>query len=423
MMPTIDRLTPDQASHLAAWAERWCAIGWRTGPASRDRFERAARRCYAYAGVPWPGRLIWVSSPLELALAGPVAALVLRLQALDRLDDPLRLDITRTTVDALGAVTGVAPWGQMHPTLAATLDGATGGGLEIDPVGVGQRDFVRISDVRDAALAGVLHDSVGQRVIDAARLPLALALRQTLPDDVADVLRLALGERVAAATGRATTCRADDDRAPTHGGPPGAALQESVRMAIRRGACGALRSGSALWRADIMVRETVAQAIRVVWREHGEGQFACGGPGASPVVSSFLREVCGLRLPDDLWDRARALEEIAESVAWWYPHREFVLACGHPAMIHREPTPALVRQSAHAHQLHYPSGPAMAWSDGWGVHALHGKLIPFWQRHVLEAPSRITAIEILAEEDPQMVRLMLDRHGHRPFFEALAGAP
>ena len=38
-------------------------------PADRARFEAAAQDCYRHAGIPWPGVVAWVPSPVVLALA------------------------------------------------------------------------------------------------------------------------------------------------------------------------------------------------------------------------------------------------------------------------------------------------------------------------------------------------------------------
>src|SRR4051794_17783441 len=65
----IDTLTPDQSARIDEWADRWIAVGLRTGRADRERFEAAMRDCYGFAGLEWPGAVVWVPSPLVLALA------------------------------------------------------------------------------------------------------------------------------------------------------------------------------------------------------------------------------------------------------------------------------------------------------------------------------------------------------------------
>jgi hypothetical protein len=50
------------------------------GEAHRLVFEEAARECYELARIPWHGNVVWVSSPLALAITAPAAALLLTLR-------------------------------------------------------------------------------------------------------------------------------------------------------------------------------------------------------------------------------------------------------------------------------------------------------------------------------------------------------
>lgn len=82
MVTRVDMLTYEQEARLpellARWAERRIAVGTCTEPADWAAFEDGARRCYEYAGVPWPGRVVRVSSPLVMAFAAPIAGVLLR---------------------------------------------------------------------------------------------------------------------------------------------------------------------------------------------------------------------------------------------------------------------------------------------------------------------------------------------------------
>jgi len=50
-----------------------------------------------------------------------------------------------------------------------------------------------------------------------------------------------------------------------------------------------------------------------------------------PAYFSFLRQVCGLELPGDLWAREAALARAEAAAGWWWPHRRFVMVCERPA--------------------------------------------------------------------------------------------
>src|SRR4051795_5078832 len=74
MSTRITTLTSEQRERMTEWADRWIDIGLRTGPADRERFEAAVRKCYGFVDIPWHGNVVWVSSPLVGALAAPIAA-------------------------------------------------------------------------------------------------------------------------------------------------------------------------------------------------------------------------------------------------------------------------------------------------------------------------------------------------------------
>jgi hypothetical protein len=59
--------------------------------------------------------------------------------------------------------------------------------------------------------------------------------------------------------------------------------------------------------------------------------------------------------------------------------------------------------------VHSETGPALAWADGYTLHAIHGVRVP---AHVVEAPQTITVDQIRDEENVELRRVMLDRYGH-----------
>jgi hypothetical protein len=113
---------------------------------------------------------------------------------------------------------------------------------------------------------------------------------------------------------------------------------------------------------------------------------------------SFFTEVCDLSLGVGLDAKACAFQGTIESACWWYPHKDFVMACERPVMIHRDAEG----------RWHDESGPAIAWPDGWGVHAIHGVRVP---ADVVEQPSSITVDRIEAERNAEVRRVMIQRIG------------
>jgi hypothetical protein len=163
-----------------------------------------------------------------------------------------------------------------------------------------------------------------------------------------------------------------------------------------------------------LIRAAMAQGAWGVPRWYGyfSGQFGAGGwRWGGAVLSSFLREICRLELPGDLWDRSRAWEQTVRSACWWYPHRDFLLACERPREIHLEPgvpRPAPPGEHPASHRLHRTDGPALSWPDGWSIHAVHGVRVPGW---IIERPETLTVLHIDNERNAEIRRVMLERYG------------
>jgi hypothetical protein len=141
---------------------------------------------------------------------------------------------------------------------------------------------------------------------------------------------------------------------------------------------------------------------------HFSGQFGVGGA----AYHSFIRDVCGLELPEEMWERSRSGERAIQSACWWYAHRDFVMVCERPAAIHLEPTGRGGPAPLGTHRLHHGSGPALAWPGGWGMYAVHGVAVPGW---IVEQPQTITVLDIERQRNAEVRRVMLDAYGWTRF--------
>ena len=68
-------------------------------------------------------------------------------------------------------------------------------------------------------------------------------------------------------------------------------------------------------------------------------------------------------------------------------------------------------------RLHSQTGPALAYSDGWTIHAVHGVRVP---AEVIEHPEAITVDRILTAPNTEVRRTMIDLRGW-DWFTAAAG--
>ena len=92
---------------MAAWADKWIEIGLTTGPADREKFAAAAEKCYKFAGLPWHGNIVWVSSPIVGALSAPIANLILNgKHGHDAVNDAVNDAVGDAVRDAVGGAMG-----------------------------------------------------------------------------------------------------------------------------------------------------------------------------------------------------------------------------------------------------------------------------------------------------------------------------
>jgi hypothetical protein len=345
---------------MAEHAARWIKTSLATGPAERRAFEEAARRCYVYAGIPWHGNVVWMSSPLTLGIA------TLLIQARH---DPSGSGLAQRLRCAILPCLGEAAWQEVQNAISASCTRGSGAD-RLSPWAEGSVvTRAIISTVRDAPVAalarsfgpwGVLHDRV-RRTVEGAIQKLVL-------DAVAEISQSV-------------------DRA----------VQSAVRELYGE-ADGELRAAVTATMTDVFSRT----------------DFILKGPldlfptTPHPSCTSFLREVCALTLPACVWDKSCAYEQTMRTAGWWYPYRDVLLVCERPREIHREPARPSVLSATGVQQLHSAHGAAMSWPDGWAIHAFHGCLVPAW---IIEKPQAITVSHIERSRNAEVRRVMIERYG------------
>jgi hypothetical protein len=112
---------------------------------------------------------------------------------------------------------------------------------------------------------------------------------------------------------------------------------------------------------------------------------------------------CALRIAG--LEPSPRLDALADAVARlgdWWPLRGAVVLTDRPTILARDAQG----------RLHAEAGPALAWADGFAVHAIHGVRVP---APVVEAPETITVGHIHDEPDVEVRRVMLERYGHARF--------
>lgn len=148
---------------------------------------------------------------------------------------------------------------------------------------------------------------------------------------------------------------------------------------------------------DDAVRDAALKTISQLWNHRFGGHL---WPNWRAYVA-FFRDVVELQLDDDIWDRSRAYDD-ASSAGWWWPFRDFVMVCEPPVELHVE---RVGPDGWGSHRMHCETGPAVRWSDGWGVYSWHGTEVPAW---VIEEP---TMEKAMAESNTERRRAALESYG------------
>jgi hypothetical protein len=138
---------------------------------------------------------------------------------------------------------------------------------------------------------------------------------------------------------------------------------------------------------DIDVRETVQPellgSLALTWFVETQWRF----PGRGPAVCDLVRSCGGFVLHDDL----------------------ALLSERH----------GFLRRDGHG-RLHGEGGPAVAWPDGFAVHAWHGVRVP---ADVIERPEDLDPFDVVVEPNVEIRRVMIELLGYERLVDGLRLSP
>jgi hypothetical protein len=309
MPKRITKLTTAQRDQMAPWARKWIEIGLSCEPADRPVAEAAYRACYRHAKLDPDVPIVWVQSPLVGAFAASIADAMLR---------------------------GGAVYGAVGSAVDGAVYGAVGGA-------VGDAVRSAVDNAVDNAVGSAVYGAVGGAVGDAVRS----AVDNAVDNAVRSAVYGAVGSAVDGAVGSAVD------------GAVGRAVDNAVRSAVYGAVDNAVYGA-----VGGAVGDAVGNAVpeKILWH------YWIGGAlwPAWAAYESFFREVCYLKLPDDLSNRGRDYAAAAQSSGYWWPNKRFIIACDRPQFIKRDD----------AGRLHAENGNAIQWRDGWGIASWHGVTVP-----------------------------------------------
>ncbi|MFJ7263451.1 DUF6745 domain-containing protein [Streptomyces globosus] len=114
-----------------------------------------------------------------------------------------------------------------------------------------------------------------------------------------------------------------------------------------------------------------------------------------------------------LADRGPALAGLADAArhaGWWWPYEDVAVVCDRPAELHRDEAGRLDRRD----------GPALAFSDGFALHAWRGMPVP---ADFLSGLAGLTPERIREEENAELRRVMLEFYGYERYLADSGAEP
>ena len=340
----ITKLTPKQKAQIPAHIDKWIKIGLRTGETDWETFDKYMPICYKKAELEYPKNIVRVSSPLVGALAASIA---------DRISN--------------------------GKTVRRAVDGA------ID------------REVRDT-----IGRAVGDAVDGIIRGAVDGEVRDTIDGEVRDTIDRAVGGAVDGTVRRAVDGEVGDTIGRT--------VDRATRDAIDRAARDAVGRT-----VDREVRDTIGRAVgdavgahKLSWYYWIGGQFWVGGWYwyGSPAYVSFFTDVCKLKLPKDIEERAEAYSKICQSVNYVWADKNFVMVCARPKHIYRD----------EQGRLHSPDSKAIEYHDGWGLYMWHGIKV---SKKIIETPETLTKKDIVKETNVEVRRCIIEKIGMERYAELL----
>lgn len=113
---------------------------------------------------------------------------------------------------------------------------------------------------------------------------------------------------------------------------------------------------------------------------------------------------------DGRGERLAGLAEVAVHAGWWWPYEKVTVVCERPVELHRDENGRLDRGD----------GPALAYPDGFALHAWRGMPVP---ADFLAELTSLDPARIRAEENAELRRVMLEFYGYDRYLAESGAEP
>ena len=125
---------------------------------------------------------------------------------------------------------------------------------------------------------------------------------------------------------------------------------------------------------------------------------------------SFLRSAFPARRLPTGQGLISAMIDVARECGWCWLYADIAIVADRPALIKLDATGG----------LHAEDGPALAYRDGFSIHALHGVRVERW---MIDRPGRITVADVESQTNAEVRRALVERMGHQRYLRLSGGVP
>ncbi|WP_225801606.1 DUF6745 domain-containing protein [Streptomyces sp. NK15101] len=170
-------------------------------------------------------------------------------------------------------------------------------------------------------------------------------------------------------------------------------------------------TGAPLWDLTRALVDRIRAAATEAFEGTGASEGAETKAGRGDVRLVLLDAVLGqhdaawLAAFDGHGARLAGLATVAEHAGWWWPYENAVVICERPVELHRD----------EAGRLDRGDGPALAFRDGFALHAWRGMQV---SAEFLAGLPGLTPERIRTEENAELRRVMLEYYGYDRYLAA-----
>lgn len=167
-------------------------------------------------------------------------------------------------------------------------------------------------------------------------------------------------------------------------------------------------TGAQLWETTAALAERIRSGVVADLAARPEDEGAVRLVLLDAVLGQH--DAAWLAAFDGRGDRLTGLAEVARNAGWWWPYERAVVISERPEVLHRD----------EAGRLDHGEGPALAYGDGFALHAWHGMPVP---AAFLAELATLTPQRIREEENAELRRVMLEYYGYDRYLTESGPSP